>query len=154
MKYRIELEPIAKARARLRFVAGKGAVGHFLSYTPTKTKKAEDFIKLQAKSFGIEIYPKEIPLRLTATFYRCKSKWLPRKETMPFRKPDLDNFLKLLLDALNGVAFYDDSQITTIEVKKRWTHESQTASRKARQNGKVDTNSGYIEFEITEDVDD
>ena len=40
---------------------------------------------------------------------------------MPFRKPDTDNLLKLLLDSINEVLVPDDSQITTINVRKRWS---------------------------------
>lgn len=33
-------------------------------------------------------------------------------------KPDLDNVAKAVLDALNGVAFKDDRQVTTLTVRK------------------------------------
>uniref|UniRef100_A0A6M3IY95 Putative endodeoxyribonuclease n=1 Tax=viral metagenome TaxID=1070528 RepID=A0A6M3IY95_9ZZZZ len=39
---------------------------------------------------------------------------------MPITKPDLDNYIKTLLDALNGYAFRDDAQVTSLEVKKRF----------------------------------
>ncbi len=54
---------------------------------------------------------------------------------MPVRKPDLDNFLKCALDAMNGVLVYDDSQITTIRMTKRWSEDEQ----------------GYITIKLEED---
>jgi Holliday junction resolvase RusA-like endonuclease len=36
------------------------------------------------------------------------------------KRPDLDNALKLVMDALNGVAYKDDSQIDRIEAVKRY----------------------------------
>ena len=38
---------------------------------------------------------------------------------MPFtRKPDADNVAKSVLDALNGVAWLDDAQVTHLSVRK------------------------------------
>ena len=36
----------------------------------------------------------------------------------PTKKPDLDNCLKAITDALNGFAYKDDSQIVSIAVSK------------------------------------
>ena len=36
----------------------------------------------------------------------------------PAKKPDIDNITKIVLDALNKMAFKDDNQITKIEVEK------------------------------------
>jgi Holliday junction resolvase RusA-like endonuclease len=33
-------------------------------------------------------------------------------------KPDVDNLAKAILDALNGVAYEDDSQVYSLEVQK------------------------------------
>lgn len=38
------------------------------------------------------------------------------------RKPDVDNALKLVMDALNGRAYKDDVQITTSREMKRWSN--------------------------------
>lgn len=39
----------------------------------------------------------------------------------PTKKPDLDNIAKLCLDGLNGLAYYDDSQITNLFISKRYS---------------------------------
>ena len=44
------------------------------------------------------------------------------RKCITFRKPDCDNFAKMVLDALNGVAYLDDSQCIKLSVRKGWTH--------------------------------
>ncbi len=36
----------------------------------------------------------------------------------PTKKPDFDNIQKIICDALNGVAYYDDSQIVKADIEK------------------------------------
>ena len=112
----IQTEPTAKGRPRTKFINGQA-----ITYTPTKTKEAEDFIRGRLLRHREEIFPPFVPVRLSCTFYRTKSKYLPRRETMPYRRPDAVNLLKLLLDSLNGILVPDDSQITTLSVRKRWS---------------------------------
>jgi Holliday junction resolvase RusA-like endonuclease len=37
---------------------------------------------------------------------------------LPSRKPDIDNVLKIVLDALNGVAYKDDSRVVSVSGRK------------------------------------
>ena len=39
----------------------------------------------------------------------------------PTKKPDIDNIVKVVLDALNKLAFIDDNRVTKIEVEKRYS---------------------------------
>ncbi len=112
----IQAEPTPKGRPRSKWFNGRA-----ITYTPTKTREAEDFIKYRLLRYRDRCFPKHIPVRLTAVFYRTKSKWLPSREVLPVRRPDTDNLLKCLLDALNGILVTEDAQITTINVKKRWS---------------------------------
>ena len=41
----------------------------------------------------------------------------------PTKKPDIDNVVKIVLDAMNKFAFKDDTQITKIEVEKLYAAE-------------------------------
>ena len=43
----------------------------------------------------------------------------PRKEEWRTKRPDADNVAKAICDALNGVAFDDDSQVVDLCVMKR-----------------------------------
>ena len=42
------------------------------------------------------------------------------------QKPDADNIGKLVKDALNGVAYDDDCQVSTITVVKQWSDRART----------------------------
>lgn len=37
---------------------------------------------------------------------------------LPLKKPDIDNIVKVVADALNGVAYHDDTQIIMVVAKK------------------------------------
>ena len=39
----------------------------------------------------------------------------------PTKKPDIDNIVKIVLDAMNGIAFKDDTQITKLQVEKLYS---------------------------------
>lgn len=59
----------------------------------------------------------EGPLYLRATFFLLRPK-SAKKKAYPCVRPDLDNYGKMLLDALNGVCFVDDAQIVRLELTK------------------------------------
>lgn len=130
MNFTIDFEPTAKGMPRTKFVNGQ-----VITYMPTKTKEAMEAIKVLITCQAKGKFKSHTPIKLTATFYRTKSKWLPKREVFPFRKPDLDNFTKLLLDSINKSIVPDDAQITTISVSKRWSG----------------NNHGYIVLNLEED---
>ena len=39
----------------------------------------------------------------------------------PIKKPDIDNIVKIILDAMNEIAFKDDTQITKLNVEKKYS---------------------------------
>ena len=39
----------------------------------------------------------------------------------PTKKPDVDNMLKAVMDALNGVVYFDDKQVVSVTVRKYYT---------------------------------
>jgi Holliday junction resolvase RusA-like endonuclease len=125
-----DIEPVSKARSKTVFHGGK-----VWSYTPKKTQTASDFIKLSVKQLGIEQYQPHIPLKLSVIFYRTRPKNIPKGEDRPVRKPDLDNFLKLIVDALVPDIIPDDAQITTMNTSKFWTNKE----------------SGYVKYLIEVD---
>ena len=113
----IFVEPTPKGRPRLTTVSG-----HARAYTPKKTVKAESLIisDIRREIVGKGMFESGIPLHLSATFFIQKPKTMTKKYTMPTKRPDLDNYGKLLLDALNGYAFPDDSQVVTVAFRKRF----------------------------------
>lgn len=109
--------PTPKGRARSR-VVGK----HVMTYTPSKTRKAEDMIAAMIRSQIMQSgrFEAGVALRLSATFYIDKPKSTSKKVLMPVKRPDLDNYGKLLSDALNKFVWPDDSQIVTLNLRKRF----------------------------------
>ena len=56
-------------------------------------------------------------VRLTAVFFiRSKNKGL--KVT----RPDVDNYMKAAMDALEGIFYHNDSQVTTLHAEKRFSN--------------------------------
>lgn len=45
-------------------------------------------------------------------------KLIENNELFPTVKPDTDNISKIILDALNGLAYYDDNQVTDLTIYK------------------------------------
>ncbi len=121
MRFLVGIEPTGKARPRL----GRG--GHV--FTPKKTVDAERAIAAAFHLTGAEMIPEGTPVMLEVTAYFSIPKSWPEKkreaamagELLPTKKPDADNILKLVADALNGVAYADDAQIVRSSVWKEYS---------------------------------
>ncbi len=116
----VYVEPTAKGRPKLTTAGGFAR-----AYTPQKTANAEAHILYHIRQYlvGGGQFAKEQPIKLTVTFFRARPKSAPKRVTLPVSRPDLDNYVKLVLDAINGYAMTDDSQVTTIIARKRFTTE-------------------------------
>lgn len=110
----IMVEPVGKARARTFKTKG----GKYHSYTPQKTAHAEALIREAV--LGLGYFEAGTPIRLEATFYRIKPKSTPKRVILPATRPDIDNYFKLLTDALEKFIYANDSQITRAIIKKRF----------------------------------
>lgn len=44
----------------------------------------------------------------------------PKASKLTHPKPDVDNYAKSVMDACNGLAWEDDSQVVRLEVSKEW----------------------------------
>ena len=108
-----------KARPRVNTLTGR-------AYTPGNTKDYEMLIKqyFKVKYPRYETLEGRIIIKIEAYFEPPKSTSKKQTEQMlenkisPTKKPDIDNIIKIVLDALNKMAFRDDSQVTKIEVEK------------------------------------
>ena len=120
IKFVVFGEPVAKGRPR--FYQRGNFVG---TYTPDKTRSAEEVFLLSAipykpktpfscaLSIDVGIY-RPIP----KSFSKSKAERAEQRIIRPTTKPDTDNYLKLICDALNKVFWNDDSQIVDICVSK------------------------------------
>lgn len=123
--FRVLGQPVGKGRART-----VNRHGFVQSFTPEKTRNYEARVKEAYLNANGEMFP-DIPLgaRITAYFevpksYSKKKQAACRSgEIKPTGKPDLDNIGKLVLDALNGVAFKDDSRVCSLFIDKWYASE-------------------------------
>lgn len=101
------------------------------AYTPAKTKEYEELVK---QYFIIKYRSRNLlegRLKVTIVAYIGIPKNTSKKDReemllnniSPTKKPDIDNIIKVILDALNQMAFKDDNQITKIEVEKVYSEE-------------------------------
>lgn len=124
----IEGEPKPKERPR--------KTGNWV-YTPRKTKEREKKIAEAFKDRYDGMFGKGIPLRLEMDFYFSIPKSGTKKERAeraenrkrPMGKGDIDNLQKTVADALNKVAYYDDSQIAEMVGRKYWGEVGKTVVR-------------------------
>jgi Holliday junction resolvase RusA-like endonuclease len=114
--------PQGKGRAR-SFVRG-GHIGH---YTPEKTRTYEASIRAAAIAEIGAQPPLDEPVDLVLrAIFPVPVSWSERKRRQAITgdikpgKPDLDNIVKAWTDALNGIAYRDDSLICRMAVEKRY----------------------------------
>jgi Holliday junction resolvase RusA-like endonuclease len=120
IKFEILGQPIAKARPR---VTRSG-----IAYTPAKTVNYETMVKYTYQSLYWHLEPstKLIEASITAIFPVPKSYSKKKANELLAghynydKKPDCDNLAKIILDALNGIAYKDDSQVTILHIAKEY----------------------------------
>ena len=124
MSFCVRGEPQGKARPR--FAPGGNI------YTPPTTKKYEAEILTAYRAAAAKVGWKEPPsgyasMSLTVGYKipksasKAKRGKMLEQEILPDKKPDLDNVIKVVLDALNGVAYKDDKQVVMIHAQKYYT---------------------------------
>lgn len=121
MTFIVKGEP--KGKARPRFARGR-------TYTPKTTVDYEKEIQSRFLECGGKFsFADKFTLDVIACFGVPKS--ASKKKVadmlagiiMPTKRPDIDNILKVVLDALNGVAYYDDSQVVRVVGTKEYNKE-------------------------------
>lgn len=123
-------EPVGKGRPRF------SSAGSFVrAYTPKKTVSFENLVRIE---YGLQtnnyrfLDDDMLDLRIIAYFPIPKSTSKKKREMMrkgkirPAKKPDADNILKAVADALNTVAYKDDRQIVDTRVRKIYSETPRT----------------------------
>ena len=116
-------QPVAKARAR------STAAG--IHYTPAKTRNYERRVAAHCKMAmeGKEMINGPACIEITlympipASWTRAKREQAASGEIPHTKKPDIDNCVKSIKDALNGIAWRDDSQVVSISARKHYSNE-------------------------------
>lgn len=114
--YEIAGECIPKGRPRF---TKSGRV-----YTPTKTKQYEKKVQLNLQAQKAK--PSDQPIKIDITIVKGYLKsWtktqleMAKNQTLlPSKKPDIDNYVKSILDASNRLLFNDDGQIVELTARK------------------------------------
>ena len=123
MRQEFWISTIPKGQARPRFVRRGSFVG---TYDPAKSKGYKLDIKYQVMAE----HPIKMqgPLTMTVDFMmpRPKAHYGAKglKSNAPFyheKKPDIDNLIKGLCDALTGILWDDDTQISVLVATKKYS---------------------------------
>lgn len=123
--YVIPVIPVGKGRPRMGLRNGK-----VMTYTPRATVQAEDEIKTILGMLRPVFHddPK-VPLNVGITFRVTPPE--KRVRLHPTTTPDIDNLIKTVLDACNGILWKDDALITQLVSFKEY------ASRKGGEEIRV-----------------
>ena len=123
IQFTIPGTPVAKARPRVT------RSGH--AYTPKKTADYEMRVKICVMQLMAvqRLRPTTEAVRLTVqAFFPIPASWTKAKKEKALNgdlkhttKPDLSNIVKAVEDAMNGIVYKDDSQISEIVCVKRYS---------------------------------
>lgn len=121
---RVDGTPTGWQRARVNMKTRR----HF---NDAKTARGEANVVLAWIAEGSPRLP-EGPVSMTveAVLRRPESHWkrngslsaAGERLPWPLKKPDLDNCVKLIADAMNGRAYHDDAHIVHVHLVKRWAN--------------------------------
>lgn len=99
VKFTVEGEPRSKQRPRV--VRGR-------AYTPKETVAAEKLVAAAYREASEHLFEHNVVVSID--FFNGNR-----------RRRDIDNMAKLVMDALNGVAFVDDFQVVELNLRKFFT---------------------------------
>ncbi len=105
MQLHIQIDIVPQGRPR--FYRG-------IAYDPPKSRQFKKDLALIVNSLVKSAFSGEVKVKLD--IFRQASKF--KKGVMSKRYGDIDNLAKAVLDALNGVCWQDDSQISDLHVTK------------------------------------
>jgi len=127
VKFVIYGQPKGKGRPRF---SRQGT--YVKTVTPTDTVNYENLVKIE---YGLQtnnyMFPDGSSLKMEINAYYAipkstsnkKRKQMLEDKLRPTKKPDVDNVVKIIADSLNKVAYKDDTQITDLVVKKRYSQQ-------------------------------
>ena len=123
MIYEFEMlgDVVGKARPRMNTRTGK-------AYTPSQTKQYEYNLRKCFADKYANFIPIEGRVEVTIIAYFDVPKSISQKKEVemlanfisPTKKPDADNIIKIVLDSMNKFAFKDDTQVTKLEIEKKY----------------------------------
>lgn len=120
--FNVDCNPVGKQRPKFR------KIGNFVqTYTPKKTVDFEQQVRKAAEKAMGGMEPLETPVALYCYVRLGVYKTYSKKRLEAClnglerpKKPDLDNVVKAVQDALNGVIYKDDAQIVSLHATKKY----------------------------------
>ena len=114
IKFTIPGPPKGKQRPRICRVNGRS-----MAYTPKGTIEYEKLVRASYTAVSKAKFERNLPLEISILALYSVPKYVSNKtkelmlngRLFPTKKTDADNIIKVILDALNGVAYRDDVQI-------------------------------------------
>ena len=126
LKFEVPGSPIGQGRPKFSTING-----HAKAYDPEKSRNYKAYVRLLAtqamKDSGFTMIEGPCAIEIFAFFEVPKSKSKKFREAAlnglerPTKKPDLSNIIKGIEDALNGLAYKDDSSIVYLSVAKHYS---------------------------------
>ena len=127
MEFEVIGAPVGKRRPKFSTVHG-----YAQAIKPTEDVIYENLVKLsfqQAKPSDYNLFDKAVKMTILAYFAIPKS-FSKKKQNeaiegriSPLTKPDADNIAKIICDALNDIAYKDDTQIVELTIIKKYASE-------------------------------
>ena len=123
IRFTVPGQPVGKGRPRA-FRMGKGV----RMFTPEKTVSYESLVATAAHAAMEGRAPiltaceatMEIRLQVPASWSKKKQAQALDGLMFPTKKPDVDNVVKAIFDALNGIVWGDDVQVVWLAVSKSY----------------------------------
>ena len=124
IRFSIPGTPVGKGRPRF---ARRGA---FVStYTDSKTASYENLVKVKAEEAmqGRSVIDGAVAVSIwlwvtpPASWSQKKQRQALSHEILPTSKPDVDNVIKGIFDAMNEIVWKDDKQAVDLTVRKRYS---------------------------------
>ena len=123
IEFTIPGNPVPQGRPR----AGR-AGRRIVMYDPKESREYKRYVSLIARQHAPKTLLKG-PLSVRIKIYRKIPKSTTKKDRAlisegikrPVTKPDTDNYTKSVLDALNGIIYKDDSQVTDLYASKYYS---------------------------------
>src|SRR5215472_13468168 len=116
-------EVVAKGRPRMTW---RGFV-----YTPAATRKYEAHARLAAQLAMGDQGPLQVPVRIELSVeLPIPTSWSNKRRLAalagaiaPTSKPDIDNYVKTALDAINTIVVTDDALVVEMQARKRFSEQ-------------------------------
>lgn len=91
-----------------------------IQFHAVKAMEKEGIAAVKPDGEGIYVYA-FIYVAIPKSMSRAKRGKALNGDIRPQRKPDLDNVIKAVLDAMNGVVYRDDKEVTSVYLRREYS---------------------------------